>query len=114
MNSYIACLKKYAVFTGRARRKEFWMFALWNFLFSIAVASLDSIVSAGGVLSCSFALAMIVPGVAVFFRRLHDIGKSAYWVFIALIPLVGGVILLCFMVRKGDVGENAYGPDPKD
>lgn len=114
MNSYIVCLRKYATFSGRSRRKEYWMFALWIFLFNIAVVALDSILDTNGILAGVFGLAMALPGLAVSIRRLHDIGKSAWWVLICVIPLIGGLIYLCFMVRKGDTGENAYGPDPKN
>jgi uncharacterized membrane protein YhaH (DUF805 family) len=120
MNWYLEVLKKYAVFGGRARRKEYWMYFLFNLIFAIAAAILDNVLGLAikdvgyGPIYILYALATLVPGVAVTVRRLHDIGKSGWYIFVGLIPCVGGIILLVFAVTAGDFGENEYGPDPKE
>ena len=118
MNWYLEVLKKYAVFSGRARRKEYWFFVLFNAIFAIAAMILDNILGlaiedAGyGPFYILYALATIVPGVAVSVRRLHDIGKSGWYILLAIIPCVGAIILLIFDLTPGDPGDNEYGPDP--
>lgn len=119
MNWYVSVLKKYAVFSGRARRKEYWMFALINTLISILLLVVD--ISIGtfsrdlglGLLNGLYGLAILVPAIAVGVRRLHDTGRTGWWVFLALIPCVGPIVLIVFMVMEGDPDSNAYGPSPK-
>jgi uncharacterized membrane protein YhaH (DUF805 family) len=119
MNWYLEVLKKYAVFSGRARRKEYWMFTLFNVIFAIAAMIIDNVVGLAikdvgyGPIYILYALATLVPSLAVSVRRLHDIGKSGWYILLGLIPCVGGIILLVFAVTAGDVGENEYGVDPK-
>lgn len=113
MDWYLGVFKKYAVFSGRARRTEFWMFALFNFLASIVLSIVDGIVGSGGVLGSLYGLAVFVPSLAVGVRRLHDTNRSGWWWFIGLIPLVGWIILLIFFATEGQPGENQYGPSPK-
>lgn len=112
----------YANFNGRARRKEYWMFALVNMLISIVLYALmfvgvgmESTVVSGlfGILFLIYAIATLVPSIAVMVRRLHDTGKSGWWYFIAFIPLVGGIALLVFLVTDGEAGTNQYGANPK-
>lgn len=112
------CFQNYANFNGRARRAEYWYFCLFNILVSIGLALLGSAFGGGmakmleGVASL-YSLATLVPGLAVAWRRLHDIGRSGgYWFFI-FIPLAGPIILLVWLATSGDVGDNPYGPDPK-
>ena len=118
MNWYLEVLRKYAVFSGRARRKEYWFFVLFNAIFAIAAMILDNSLGLAiedvgyGPIYILYALATIVPGLAVSVRRLHDIGKSGWYFLLALIPCVGGIILLVFDLMPGDPGENEYGPDP--
>ncbi len=118
MNWYLEVLKKYAVFSGRARRKEYWFFVLFNAIFAIAAMILDNILGLAiedvgyGPFYILYALATIVPGVAVSVRRLHDIGKSGWYILLAFIPCVGAIILLIFDLTPGDTGDNEYGPDP--
>lgn len=120
MNWYLDVLKKYAVFNGRARRKEYWYFALFNILISIILAILDNMLgsfstAAGmGLLGGIYALAIFIPGLAVSIRRLHDTGRSGWWLLILLIPLVGAIVLLIFMLQDSTPGENAYGENPKE
>ncbi|MGW4724393.1 DUF805 domain-containing protein [Streptomyces sp. S1] len=112
MNWYLDVLKKYAVFSGRARRKEFWMFQLFNIIAVIILSILDSILGIQ-VLSLIYTLAVFLPSLGVSVRRLHDTGRSGWWILIALVPLVGGIILLVFNCLEGEQQQNAYGPNPK-
>jgi uncharacterized membrane protein YhaH (DUF805 family) len=118
MSWYIEVLKKYATFSGRARRKEYWMFVLFNIIFSIVATVIDNLLgttqeSGYGILSSIYSLAVLVPGLAVSVRRLHDIGKSGWWLLIALIPLIGAIWLLVLTVTDSQPGDNEYGPNPK-
>ncbi|MFF4874141.1 DUF805 domain-containing protein [Streptomyces sp. NPDC003444] len=112
MNWYLDVLKKYAVFSGRARRKEFWMFQLFNIIAVIILSILDSILGIQ-ILSLVYTLAVFLPSLGVSVRRLHDTGRSGWWILIALVPLVGGIILLVFNCLEGEQQQNAYGPNPK-
>ncbi|MBN2584135.1 MAG: DUF805 domain-containing protein [Planctomycetes bacterium] len=112
MNWYIGVLKKYAVFDGRARRKEYWMFVLFNIIISFVLGIIDGLIGYP-VLGLIYSLAVLLPGLGVSIRRLHDTGRSGWWILIGFVPIVGFIILLVFMVTEGTKGENAYGPDPK-
>lgn len=112
MEWYIGVLKKYAVFQGRARRQEFWMFTLINFIISLILSSIDYMLGTG-VLGGIYALAVLIPTIAVTVRRLHDTGRSGWWILIFLVPVVGFIILLVFMVLDSQPGDNEYGPNPK-
>lgn len=117
MNWYLDVLKKYAVFTGRARRKEYWFFFLISVIISIILSVIDgSFGSNGGmgVLSTLYSLAVLIPGIAVSVRRLHDINRSGWWLLIALVPILGAIVLLVFMVQDSTPGENQFGPNPKN
>lgn len=120
MNWYLEVLKKYAVFNGRARRKEYWMFFLFNIIISIVLAFLDNALGfvsrdgGTGLLGGIYSLILLIPGIAVTVRRLHDGGRSGWWLLIALVPCVGGIVLLVFMIQDSDMGENEYGPNPKE
>ena len=119
MNWYLNCLKKYASFEGRARRTEYWMFTLFNFIFLVAAVILDNLFkttingSAYGVIYFVYALAVFLPSLAVIVRRLHDIDKAGTWFFIAFVPIVGGIWLLVLECTEGIRGSNQYGEDPK-
>ena len=110
---YVSVLKNYATFSGRARRKEFWMFSLCNFIIVAAFNILTSMVSALSVLSLIYSLAIFLPGLAVTVRRLQDINKKWVWIFITLIPLVGFIWILVLLCQEGTRGDNDFGPDPK-
>ena len=120
MNWYIEVLKKYAVFSGRARRKEYWFFALFNVIFIIALTLIDvsaglyDVVAAIGLLSGLYSLAVLVPSIAVFVRRLHDIDRTGWWLLIAFIPLIGVIVLLVFTLLDSTPGDSRYGPNPND
>ncbi|MFV0471428.1 MAG: DUF805 domain-containing protein [Paludibacteraceae bacterium] len=126
MNWYLKVLQHFADFTGRARRKEFWMFILFNFIFSLVAMGLDNVLGtkmampgdyshafAGGYINMLYSLVVLIPTIAVTVRRLHDIGKSGVYFFIAFIPLIGGIWLLVLMIKEGQRGDNQYGSDPK-
>ena len=119
MSWFIIALKKYAVFSGRARRAEFWYYTLFVCLVSIVLMLLDSVLGLGktlgglGVLGTIFAVATLLPSLAVTARRLHDTGRSGWWMLIDLVPLIGIIVLVVFLVQEGQPGENHYGPDPK-
>ncbi len=112
MNYYIECWKKYVTFSGRARRKEYWMFVLFNILASIAVGVVDGILGTV-MLGSLYSLAVLLPGLAVCVRRLHDTDRSGWWILISLIPIVGIIVLLVFMCLDSTPGENRFGPNPK-
>ncbi|MGB6873617.1 MAG: DUF805 domain-containing protein [Dehalococcoidia bacterium] len=121
MNWYIKVLKKYAVFSGRARRKEYWMFFLFNFIFSLVASLIDLgiglltfAVFGLGLLSILYALAVFVPGLAVAVRRLHDVGKSGWYLLIILIPIAGPIWFLVLTCTDSQPGDNKYGPNPKE
>lgn len=111
-------LKRYADFSGRSRRMEYWMFTLFIFLVYIVLAVLgaiggETVGGIMGILLMIFALGIIVPAIAVQVRRFHDQDKSGWFVLLGLIPGIGGLIVLVFMCLEGTNGPNQYGPDPK-
>jgi len=114
MNWYLKVLKQYVDFNGRARRQEYWMFILFNIIFSIATMVIDSVIGTYGAINGIYALAVFLPGLAVGVRRLHDIGKSGWMMLVLLIPLAGPIWLLVLMATEGTRGENEYGADPKE
>jgi len=119
MNWYLAVLKKYAVFSGRARRKEYWMFVLFNIIFTIVAVILDNVLGTAieelgyGLFYIVYGLAVIIPALAVTVRRLHDTGKSGWWIFISLIPFIGAIWLIVLLATDSQPGANQYGPNPK-
>lgn len=119
MNWYLEVLRKYAVFGGRARRKEYWMFFLFNLIISFLLGVFDGVMGtfspeAGlGLLGGLYSLAVLIPSIAVTIRRLHDTGRTGWWFLIIFIPLIGAIVLLVFMVLDSEQGSNAYGPNPK-
>ena len=118
MGWYFEVLKKYAVFSGRARRKEYWMFVLFNLIIAFILGSIEGISgiaseSYPSVLATLYSLAVLIPSLAVGVRRLHDTGRTGWWLLISLAPVVGSIVLLIFMVQDSQQGENQYGPNPK-
>lgn len=140
MQWYIKCIKNYANFHGRARRKEYWMFYLFNFIFLGVAYTLDIIFGLPFVFYSMYSLATFMPGLAVIVRRLHDLGKPGTWGFICLIPglsviirwclhelgisggwwffylisIICGIWFLILMCTDGIYGDNIYGPSPKE
>ena len=119
MNWYLEAFKKYAVFEGRSRRKEYWFFALFNFIFAFVLAIIDIMTGtfseeAGlGLLSGLYTLAVFIPAISVLVRRLHDTDRSGWWFWIVFIPLIGWIWLVILMILEGTSGQNQYGSDPK-
>jgi uncharacterized membrane protein YhaH (DUF805 family) len=121
MEWYLKVLKQYADFSGRARRKEYWMFYLIHVLILLGFVGLftaflgngDGPVSAFMILYGIYVLGTFIPTLAVTVRRLHDTGKSGAMILVTLIPFIGGIWLFILMVTEGEYGENGYGPDPK-
>jgi uncharacterized membrane protein YhaH (DUF805 family) len=119
MDWYLVVLRKYAVFSGRARRKEYWLFVLFNITIAVVLALIDRGIgtyyaNAGtGILGGIYALLVLIPGIAVSVRRLHDTGRSGWWLLIGLVPLIGAIVLLVFVLQDSKPGENVYGPNPK-
>ena len=119
MNYYVDVLKKYAVFDGRARRKEYWYFFLFNIIITIVLVIIDGSTGtlnpeAGiGLLGGIYALAVLLPAIAVAVRRLHDTDRSGWWLLISLIPLIGAIVLIVFLATDSNPGNNQYGVNPK-
>ena len=114
-------LRKYATFSGRAPRSELWWFMLLALLLGLLVGGVDigifglrwlSTDAPIGPTGTLVSLALIIPGVAVAVRRLHDLDKSGWWYLIGIIPLIGGLVLLYWFVQRGTEGANRFGPDP--
>jgi uncharacterized membrane protein YhaH (DUF805 family) len=103
---------KYATFSGRARRSEFWWFTLFAIIVYIIVGIIDA-VAKNAVLGIIVGLALLLPSLAVTARRLHDTGRSGWWILIGLIPFIGAIVLLVFECQDSQPGANNYGPSPK-
>ena len=129
MKWYLKVLKNYTNFKGRARRKEYWMFILFNSIISFALiisglifayVSVNQDATEGGIilgalgLYLGYYLLTVIPGLSVTVRRLHDIGKSGWMVFIILIPVVGAIWLLILLLTDSEQGKNTYGTNPKE
>jgi uncharacterized membrane protein YhaH (DUF805 family) len=113
MNVYLAVLKKYAEFSGRATRTEYWMFTLFSVIASVVLSIVDGVLGTAGVLAGLYGLAVFLPSLGVLIRRLHDTGRSGWWFFITLVPLVGFIILIVFLVQDSQTATDQYGPNPK-
>ena len=119
MSWFVEALKKYAVFSGRSRRKEYWYFILFAAIISIVLNIIDLLIgtyhrtTGVGLLSTIFSLAVLIPSIAVTVRRLHDTDRSGWWVLISLVPFIGWLVLLVFTVQESTPGSNRYGPNPK-
>lgn len=117
-NNFITVMKRFADFQGRATRSEYWYFILAVLIISIVVGIVEGATggsqgSGSGVLGTLISLIFVVPGLAVSVRRLHDTGRSGWWILIQVIPIIGFIVLLVFTVSDSEVGDNPYGPNPK-
>ncbi len=123
MNWYIKVLQQYTDFEGRARRKEYWMFTLVNFLITMALQALTFMVAGmnpestlglflSGILAL-YGLGVLIPSLAVTVRRLHDTNRSGWWILINFIPVIGFIVMLVFLVQDSQPGTNQYGENPK-
>ena len=119
MNWILLPLKKYAVFTGRSRRKEYWLWLLFIWIVMIVLSMIDRTMGTAGpdsyygVLTSIFALLVLIPNIAVGIRRLHDTGRTGWWLLIGLVPVIGTIWLLILFALDGTPGPNLYGEDPK-
>lgn len=113
MDWYLQVLQKYAVFEGRARRKEYWFFVLFNFIISIVISVVESGIGTGGILGLIYVLGVFLPSVGVGIRRLHDTDRSGWWLLIGLIPVIGFIILIVLLALDSTPGDNRFGPNPK-
>lgn len=114
MNWYIKVLKQYAEFNGRARRQEYWMFVLFNIIFSMVAAAIDAAIGSWGAIGGLYGLAMLIPSLAVGVRRLHDTGKSGWMLLVAFIPVIGIIWLIILLATEGTPESNQYGENPKN
>lgn len=103
---------KYAVFTGRASRPEFWWFALFNVIASVVLGGIDQAVFGREILSVVYGLGVLLPGLGVAIRRLHDTDRSGWWLLVGLIPLIGWIVLVYWYASEGTRGENRFGTSP--
>ena len=115
MNWYLGVLQKYTVFDGRAPRIEYWMFNLLHIIILLIFSFIDKLAgfadqAVAGPLTVLYFLAVLIPGWAVLVRRLHDTGRSGWWISINAIPTIGWIILLVFLIQGSERGENKYGP----
>ena len=125
MNYYLKVLQNYATFSGRARRSEFWYFALFNMIFAILAMVLDRVLgttfeigygvkSPYGYIYLLYVLVLFIPGLAVSVRRLHDVGKSGWMYLIVLIPIIGAIWLLVLFFTDSNTESNKWGENPKN
>lgn len=113
MEWYLKVLRQYADFSGRARRKEYWMAGLINLLISLVISMIDNLLFGYPILSLLYWLFIVIPFLAVTVRRLHDVGKSGWWYLIIFVPIIGVIWLLVLLVTDSMPGENKWGPSPK-
>ena len=118
MEWYLKVLRNYVNFSGRARRKEYWMFFLINIVVAFGLGLIDGVMSLRsssgiGMLGLLYNLFILLPSIAVGARRLHDTGRSGWWQLIGLVPILGVIVLIVWYASEGASGSNAYGDDPK-
>ncbi|PWK59889.1 DUF805 domain-containing protein [Roseicyclus mahoneyensis] len=112
MTSVRTCLGKYATFSGRAQRSEYWWFVLFNFIGSIILNIIDTAIIGVPALSIIWALGLLLPALSVSVRRMHDLDKSGWWILVAFIPLLGFILIIYWFVQRGTEGPNRFGSDP--
>jgi uncharacterized membrane protein YhaH (DUF805 family) len=119
MSWFMTALKKYAVFSGRSRRREYWYFGLFYLIFYAVLAIVDGITgsfdfrSGLGLFTGIWTLALLIPSIAVSVRRLHDTGRRGWWILLGVIPVIGAIILIVFLAQDSEAGTNRFGPNPK-
>jgi len=112
MNWYIDVIKKYAVFEGRASRQEYWMFVLINLVIVIALGGIDAAVGTYGIIGLVYGLAVLLPAIGVTIRRLHDTGRSGWWMLINMIPVIGFFIYLFFVIQDSKPEGDKFDVSP--
>jgi uncharacterized membrane protein YhaH (DUF805 family) len=118
MTWFLAAVRKYAVSRGRARRREYWMFVLVSLVLCFVLALLAAMAGVDSdqgatLVWLAYMAVLLLPGLAVSVRRLHDTGRSGWWVLVGIVPLLGALVLFVFHVQDGEPGENRYGRSPK-
>ena len=119
MNEFLNVFKKAFVFSGRSRRKEYWLFALGVFIVSVALTIIEmmaglEIAPDVGLLSTIFSLIIFIPSLSVTVRRFHDIGRTGWWLLLMLIPILGWIAVFVFTLLDSESGSNKYGSNPKE
>ena len=120
MNWFLKGLNQFADFSGRARRKEYLMFSLFNTIFAFVAVILDNFLGINingtvyGPIYGLYAIALIIPGIAVLVRRLHDVGKSGWMILVLLIPIIGAIWMLVLLCTDSQTGSNKWGQNPKE
>jgi uncharacterized membrane protein YhaH (DUF805 family) len=117
MKYYLKALKNYANFSGRARRKEYWLFTLYNIIIYVALVILGAMVGflpggAEGVFGAFYMVGVLIPALAVSVRRLHDTGRSGWWFLLNFVPF-GAIVVLVFLVQDSNPASNKFGENPK-
>jgi uncharacterized membrane protein YhaH (DUF805 family) len=115
MHWYTDVIRRYADFDGRSGRPEFWWYQLFNLIVYIVVVAIVSVVagfSTGQLAADLYSLAVLLPGLGVGIRRLHDINRSGWWLVLGIIPIVGAIVLIVFAATAGTPGPNRYGAPP--
>ena len=107
-----ACLNKYGTFVGRARRSEYWFFVVFGYLAGQATLPLSFVVGHYGGLLTLVTIGLLMPGIAVGMRRLHDTDRSGWWILLNLVPIAGQIVLTIWMFERGTAGANRFGEDP--
>lgn len=114
MNWYLSVLKNYTGFSGRARRKEYWMFILINMIISAILNVIQAVIGMETpYITLIYSLGVLLPSIAVAIRRLHDTDRSGWWLLINLIPIIGAIVIIVFLCQNGTSGNNRFGNDPK-
>ncbi|MBE8718959.1 DUF805 domain-containing protein [Cellvibrio polysaccharolyticus] len=112
MEYFLSVVKQYVNFEGRARRREYWMYILFYLIFYVGAVIIDYVIGLG-LIALIYSLALLLPSISVAARRLHDTGRSGWWQLLALIPLIGAIIVIIFLVQDSTPGDNKYGSNPK-
>jgi uncharacterized membrane protein YhaH (DUF805 family) len=112
MEWFLKGLKNYATFEGRARRKEYWMYTLFYVIFGVVLNVIEELTGIV-LLYALYSLALLLPSLAIAVRRLHDTGRSGWWVWINFIPVIGSIILLVFLCQDSKENQNKFGDNPK-
>ncbi|WP_321326023.1 DUF805 domain-containing protein [Thiomicrorhabdus sp.] len=119
MNFFIDAIKNYATFTGRATRQQYWMFYLFYIIFYIILSVLENALGltlgefGEGILTIIYSLALLIPSIAILARRLHDTGRSGWWILLIFIPLIGAIVILIFTLLDSERQANEYGESIK-
>jgi uncharacterized membrane protein YhaH (DUF805 family) len=112
MEWFTLAIKQYANFEGRAHRTAYWMFVLFYLIFYVIAVAIDGLLGIA-LVSGLYTLALLIPSISVCARRLHDTGRSGWWQLLLLIPVLGIIVMIVFLVQDSQPGNNQYGPNPK-